>query len=143
LKILIADVDLEKVRNIISALKLHHSEWELSITDSGKYTLENINNGSCPDAMILGKKLVDMSGLELTSYARDNSDIPIIYISDEKNIETLIKAFDSGVDDYMVSPVNGSILFARLKALVRRKRWDVQAKNIKLINCSQITENWR
>jgi DNA-binding response OmpR family regulator len=132
LKILIADIDLEKVRNVIYALKLHHLEYELFFTDSGKYTLDILNNGSCPDVVILGMKLVDMSGLELACYARDNSDIPIIFVSDENNIETLVRAFDSGVDDYMLSPVNGSILFARLKGLIRRRRLNTKPQNVEM-----------
>jgi PleD family two-component response regulator len=44
----------------------------------------------------------------------------------------LVKAFDVGVNDYIVKPFSKQIFVARLEALVRRKMWDIQTREYKL-----------
>ncbi len=59
---------------------------------------------------------------------RDYSDIPVLYLSEEKDIFSLVKAFDRGANDYILVPFNEKIFVARLKSLIRREQWDVQTK---------------
>jgi len=84
------------------------------------------------DIVILGMQLSDTPGLQLIENIRDDSDVPVIFLSSDKNMETLVKAFDKGANDYIVKPFNNAILIARLKALVRRSNWDMQSKNKKI-----------
>jgi len=102
---------------------------------SGKQCLDIVNNGNCPDVIILGMKLRDTTGLELTERIRDYSDVPIILLANDREIYTLVKAFDSGVNDYITLPFNEKIFIARLKALIRRSSWDknIQKESTKLI----------
>ena len=125
--VLIVDTDNENIENLISILDI--SNWKLSILDSGEKCVDSIKSGNCPDAIILGMQLVDMSGLDLIEKIRDDSDVPVIIFSNDKELYTLVKAFDSGADDYMVFPVNEAIFMARLKALLRRRDWNFQIGN--------------
>jgi DNA-binding response OmpR family regulator len=130
MKILIADASFETIENITLAIEIYLPDWELMTTDNGKQCLDIIKNGTCPDVMVLGMKLADMSGFELTNQIRDDSDIPIIVLSNDKDITTLVKAFNIGANDYMVQPLNKAIFNARLKAFISRREWDIQAKEI-------------
>jgi DNA-binding response OmpR family regulator len=67
-----------------------------------------------------------MSGLDLIKMIRDNSEIPVIFLSDDKDINTLVNAFDAGANDFVVIPFNKAIFIARIKACVRRRCWDIQ-----------------
>ncbi len=120
--ILIVDTDTEKIENIAGILE--NTSYRLSILDSGEKCLDYIKSDECPDVVILGMQLIDMSGLDLVEKIRDDSDVPVIMLSNDKDIYTLVKAFDSGVNDYIVFPLNEAIFMARLKALIRRRNWN-------------------
>jgi DNA-binding response OmpR family regulator len=69
-----------------------------------------------------------MSGLDLVEKIRDDSGVPIVILSHDKEIATLVKAFEAGANDYVLKPFNKQIFIARLKALVRRRMWNTQEK---------------
>jgi DNA-binding response OmpR family regulator len=73
-----------------------------------------------------------MSGFELIENIRDYSDVPIIFLSDDNDIQTLVRAFDAGANDYIVVPFNKVIFIARIKARIRRRDWDIQVIERKL-----------
>lgn len=75
-----------------------------------------------------------MPGLDLINKIRDDSDIPIVVLSNERNIDAMVSAFDAGANDYVTKPYNEQIFLARLKALIRRRAWDKQAREKKIAN---------
>jgi DNA-binding response OmpR family regulator len=133
-KVLIADTNPEILDDILPILNQYQPDWQLSIINAGKKCLDVIKNGNCPDIVILGMRLSDMSGFELIRYIRDDSDVPVVFLSDNKNMEILEKAFDAGANEYMVKPFNKAIFVARLKALIRRRTWDIQSNELSEIN---------
>jgi two-component system KDP operon response regulator KdpE len=102
-------------------------DWSLLVVYSSKQCLDVVKNGSCPDVVVLGNNLKDMMGLDLIERIRDYSDVPVIFLSDVKNIDTLVRAYDAGANDYVVCPFNEAIFIARIKSLIRRRRWNIQA----------------
>ncbi len=116
------------------SLNQYLPDWEVSTIDSGKECLDIIKSNDCPNAFILGMRLRDMTGLGLIKQIRDDSDIPIIFLSNDDDIQTLVKVFDTGANDFMVVPVNKTIFITRIKALIRRSIWDINVKNNGLRN---------
>jgi DNA-binding response OmpR family regulator len=135
INVLIVDSDTELNSRVSKLLFSEDSNWGIFTVFSGKECLEIVNNGRCPDVIILGIKLSDTTGLELTERIRDYSDVPIILLANDREIYTLVKAFDSGVNDYITLPFNKRVFIARLKALIRRSNWDknIEKKPTKLI----------
>ena len=131
-EILIADTNSEMIENVRITLNINQPDWNLSIIDSGKQCLDMVKNGSCPYIVILGMELSDMSGFELIEKIRDYSDVPVVFFSDNNDIQILVRAFDSGANDYIVWPFNKTIFVARLKAMMRRRDWDIQSIEKKL-----------
>jgi DNA-binding response OmpR family regulator len=127
LNIIIVNTDSEAIENINCILTQEQLDWKLSIINSGKECLDVVKNGSCPDVVILGMQLSDMLGFDLLERVRDYSDIPIIVLSHHKDIFNLVKAFDLGANDYVEMPFNRILFLARLKALIRRVNWNIQA----------------
>jgi DNA-binding response OmpR family regulator len=76
--------------------------------------------------IILGWGLADIPVFYLIQRIHDISDVPIIMLSNDKNIDMLVKAFKAGAIDYIVYPFNKSIFIAKLKAIIRRKEWDIE-----------------
>ncbi len=134
MKIVIADTDNETIENICSLLSSLKPDWQISASNSGKQCLSLLKEGDCPDAILVGMLLCDMPGLDLIKQIRDDSDVPIIVLAHERDVKTMIAAFDAGSNDYVIQPFNDKIFIARLKALIRRRAWDMQAKKEKLVN---------
>jgi DNA-binding response OmpR family regulator len=124
--VFVVDTDSDTIANINNILDA--SKWKLSVINSGEECLDTIKNGNYSDAIILGMQLKDMTGLDLVERIRDYSDVPVIVLSEDKDIYTLVKSFDSGANDYIVKPFNRAIFVARLEALIRRRTWDVSVK---------------
>jgi len=74
------------------------------------------------DCIILDINLPGGSGLQLLDYLRkDKKTEGIIIISARDAVEDRITGLDLGADDYLTKPFHLSELFARVKALIRRK----------------------
>jgi len=134
MKIVIADTDNDTVEDLFSLLKSPGQDWEISSSNSGKQCLDILKKNGCTDVVVLGRQLIDMPGLDLINKIRDDSDIPIVVLSNERNIDAMVSAFDAGANDYVTKPYNEQIFLARLKALIRRRAWDKQAREKKIAN---------
>lgn len=72
------------------------------------------------DAIVLELSNHEISGFELCEKIRSNTQIPIIVSSNLTHINDKIRAFELGVDDYMIKPYDNAELIARLKSILRR-----------------------
>ncbi len=73
-----------------------------------------------PSVVLLDLGLPDVSGLTLISMIRAASDVPIIVITAQDDDPTMVKALDSGADDYIVKPFGTDQVAARIRAVLRR-----------------------
>jgi two-component system KDP operon response regulator KdpE len=112
MNILFADIDPYTLNQLPSEINQSCPDWQISVVTSGFLCLETVRN-NCPDVIILGMELSDISGLELIELIRDDSDTPIIFLSDDKEIKTLVKAFDRGATDYIVKPSSKKVFLAK------------------------------
>jgi two-component system response regulator CpxR len=133
MKIIIADEDIELIECIRQTLTRYQPDWQLLVVNSGEQCLNALKPSNYFSLIIIGMKLTDISGIELTMCIRDNSDIPIIFLSRNEDINILIKAFEAGVNDFVSLPFNKAIFIARLKAQMRRRIWDSQAREKSVI----------
>ena len=79
---------------------------------------------SKPDLMVLDPDLPDMGGMTLLSALRDmeaGRELPVILMSRTKTEEQVVAAFELGVDDFLVKPVDPRELLVRARAVLRRR----------------------
>ena len=62
---------------------------------------------------------------------RTDPSIPILFITAQDDIASKEKGFNSGIDDYMVKPINFNELLLRIKALLRRAK--ITADNLLIV----------
>ena len=62
---------------------------------------------------------------------RTDPSIPILFITARDEIASKEKGFNSGIDDYMVKPINFNELLLRIKALLRRAK--ITADNLLIV----------
>ena len=78
---------------------------------------------SGPDLIVLDIMLPGFSGLEILSELREKGrDVPILILSARGTTDNKIEGLDLGADDYLSKPFALSELFARVEALLRRRR---------------------
>lgn len=72
------------------------------------------------DVLLLDINLSEESGFALCKSLRENSDIPILFISARQSDEDVLIALNIGGDDYIKKPYTLSILLAKVKAVLKR-----------------------
>jgi two-component system KDP operon response regulator KdpE len=78
---------------------------------------------SLVDLVILDIMMPHLDGLETTRRIRQDSDVPIIFLTALGEEPDKVRAFDLGADDYLTKPFGVGELLGRVKAVLRRSRW--------------------
>ena len=73
-----------------------------------------------PDIILLDLMLVDMDGWDVCKAIRQFSAAPIMILSALDNPVLVAKSLDAGADDYIIKPVNTTILIAHINKALRR-----------------------
>jgi DNA-binding response OmpR family regulator len=76
--------------------------------------------GERPDLVLLDLGLPDVDGLTVIGMIRAASAVPIIVITAVDDDPTMVRALDSGADDYVVKPFRLDQVTARIRAVMRR-----------------------
>ncbi|MDB5423196.1 MAG: two component transcriptional regulator, winged helix family [Phenylobacterium sp.] len=80
------------------------------------------------DLILLDLSLPDMSGLDvLRSLRAAGVETPVMILSGASEIDTKVKSFTGGADDYLTKPFQKPELVARIQALVRRSKGHAQS----------------
>ena len=72
------------------------------------------------DLIILDVMMPRESGIELTSYLREENKTPIILLTAKGDAEDRILGLEAGADDYLPKPFEPMELLLRIKAVLRR-----------------------
>lgn len=113
-KILVVDDDPQ----ILDILRTLLAPWGfiLTLLDDPQHfwtTLEETN----PDLLILDLEMPRLSGIDLCQVVRKDphwSDLPVLFLSAYRDVETVTSVFVAGADDYVNKPVLGPELIARI-----------------------------
>lgn len=79
-----------------------------------------------PDLLILDVMMPNLNGFDVCRRVRLTSTVPIIMLTALGEEADKVTAFDLGADDYLTKPFGVAELLGRLKAVLRRMRWDSQ-----------------
>lgn len=77
-----------------------------------------------PDVILLDLGLPDMDGTDIIRTVRQWSMVPIIVLSARSEDDDKVAALDAGADDYLTKPFSIDELLARLRAALRRGRYE-------------------
>lgn len=90
-----------------------------------------------PDVVLMDIVMPIMDGYQsafwIKKYATD-SHVPIIFLTAKHDESSLLKCLECGGDDYLIKPINGTLLKAKIRAHSRTLELtqQIQAKNIEL-----------
>lgn len=89
--------------------------------ENGKEALEIFKSEKI-DIIILDIMMPEMDGLTLLNKIREVSTIPVILLTAKSEEEDKLKGYEIGADDYMTKPFSPKVLVAKVKALLKRSR---------------------
>lgn len=72
--------------------------------------------------MLLDINLGEQSGFSLCKKLREQTDVPILFLSARTSDDDILTALNIGGDDYISKPYSLSILLAKVKAVLKRCR---------------------
>lgn len=78
-----------------------------------------------PDLLILDVQMPQLSGVDLCQAVRSDpkwQGLPILFLTSHRDMETVQQVFAAGADDYVVKPIVGAELLARITQRLERTR---------------------
>ena len=121
-RVLIVDDDDQNLQLIQTILT--PSGYEVRTADSGREAMKALESEPF-DLVLLDVVMPDMDGI--TVLRRIHTDaklrqIPVVMISGVNDLESVAKCVELGADDYLFKPIKPTLLRARVKASLEKKR---------------------
>ncbi len=126
--VLVADDSLT-VRMQLAEL-LDDEGYKPSLVEDGIEALETVSK-ILPDLVILDVVMPGMNGIEVCRQLKSNpatQQIPIIIITSKNDIDDKIRGLEAGADDYLFKPYNPKEFTAKINAIFRMKKRQVEAE---------------
>jgi two-component system cell cycle response regulator len=123
-------VDDEPLNVKLLAALLSAEKYETIQAYSGEEALGKIAAES-PDLVLLDIMMPNMDGYEVTRRLKNNPksrDIPVILVTALDGTDNKIKGLEAGADEFLNKPVSTPELLARVKSLLRLKKYQDQLK---------------
>ncbi|WJH35039.1 response regulator transcription factor [Paenibacillus sp. CC-CFT747] len=116
-KLLIVEDDAG-IRELV-CLYLKAKGYEPITAENGHRAL-SLFQSEKPALVVMDVLLPDMSGLQLCRTIREESDVPVLFMSCRRESEDIVNGLGSGGDDYITKPFDPAVLVARVEAQLRR-----------------------
>lgn len=112
---------VEDDRGIAEAIQAQTRMWELQAqcVQNFRNVMEEFSAFD-PHLVLLDITLPFFNGYHWCSQIRQVSKVPIIFISSASDSMNIIMAMNLGADDFIAKPFDGSVLMAKIHALLRR-----------------------
>lgn len=130
--------DEEAIRQLLE-MALVNAGYETLMAADGEDGVM-IATDSNPDLILLDWMLPLVSGIEVLRQLRRHGDtrhIPVIMLTARGEESDRVRGLDSGADDYITKPFSPAELLARVRALLRRSRGEVD----EVLRCADLEIN--
>jgi DNA-binding response OmpR family regulator len=81
------------------------------------------------DLVLLDIMMPIMDGLTMLEKLREVSTVPVILLTAKGEEEDKLQGYDYGTDDYITKPFSPKVLIAKVKALLKRTREDLDSSS--------------
>jgi len=120
MKVLVVEDEL-KVAEVLRR-GLQEEGYEVNLAYDGQVGLRLARSGQF-DLILLDINLPLVNGLELCQRLReDDEETPVLMLTALGMSDDIVAGLESGADDYLTKPFRFNELFARVKALTRRRK---------------------
>ena len=122
-RILVVDDEPQNVR--LLQIRLQAAGYTVLTATSGQEALE-LTQADAPDLILLDIMMPGMNGFEVCQRIRAEEAtqfIPVVMVTALSDTEDRIKAIEAGADDFISKPFDSHEVLARVRSLVRIKRY--------------------
>lgn len=131
-KILVVDDDVITLQIVSSVL---HKEGHAVQTAADAYTALDYLDQEGFNLLITDANMPKISGYNLVTTLRrslKHRNLPIIFMTGRRSKADVLRALESGVDDYIIKPIEVATLAEKIRTLLMQK---AQARNTKKSKC--------
>jgi len=122
-KLLVVE-DEPNIRELL-ATSLRFAGFEVHVAADGATALKQASTHH-PDLVVLDVMLPDMDGFTVTRKLRESGRIlPIVFVTARDSVEDKVKGLTVGGDDYVTKPFSLEEVVARIRAVLRRTRGEI------------------
>jgi two-component system, OmpR family, response regulator len=119
--------DEPNIRELL-ATSLRFAGFEVHVAADGATALKQAAEHD-PDLVVLDVMLPDMDGFTVTRKLRGSGRLlPIVFVTARDSLEDKIKGLTVGGDDYVTKPFSLEEVIARIRAVLRRTRGELDDK---------------
>ena len=132
--------DEPSIRELLVA-SLHFAGFEVNTAASGSEAIEVIEKVQ-PDLIVLDVMLPDIDGFTVTREVRASGNrVPILILTARTDEVDMVVGLDAGADDYVTKPFSLEEVVARIRAILRRTREQVEDDPIIRVGDLEINED--
>jgi serine/threonine protein kinase/CheY-like chemotaxis protein len=110
-------VDDSKINREVLARAIERAGYDVICCESGEKALDALDHHE-PSIVLLDLVMEGMDGLETLQHLRMRKgllELPVLMISSTKESPQVVKALDLGANDFLIKPVDLSILLAKIR----------------------------
>ena len=126
-KILVVEDEVE-LANAVRA-ELDYEGYEVTVANDGVTGLTSARESEF-DLILLDWMLPGLTGVEICRRLRQTANqVPIIFLTAQNEIRDRVNGLDAGANDYLTKPFTIEELLARVRANLRRAKYDDASKS--------------
>lgn len=126
-RVLLIDDDV-RLHELLASY-LSQNGFTVTVASSGAAGLSALEAGAF-DAVLLDVMMPGMDGIEVIKRVRAKSSVPIVMLTAKGDETDRVVGLELGADDYVSKPFSPRELLARIRAVLRRARPEVAAREI-------------
>lgn len=133
-------VDDDAFNRMLLATSLEEHGYTVELAEDGQQALELLH-AKMFDVVLLDLLMPNMNGFDVLRHMKDDSSlhhIPVIVVSAEDDMESVVQCIEMGAADHLGKPVEPALLHARVNASLAAKRLhDQEQAYFKLIQAER------
>jgi two-component system, sensor histidine kinase ChiS len=134
-KILVVDDEPINLLIVINYLKMEG--YDIVTAENGEQVGDIFSKKEIPDLVLLDVMLPRISGYDVCKKIREqysSLELPVIMLTVRQSTQDIIAGFSAGANDYLIKPVNGEELLARVRNLISMKNSVKLQSELTIIN---------
>jgi FixJ family two-component response regulator len=115
--VVVVDKDLAVLKGLELLICAHG--WRAQTFASAEQFL-TVPRAASPCCLVLDVTLPDLDGLDLQQRVSDRTDMPVIFITAQTDVQTTVRAMKAGALDYLTKPLRDDVLLSAMRLGLER-----------------------